>query len=98
MLRCLKDFSIIWASPEIFVTLNLPYERNLVLTNTPGLVQIIERSFRHRNKASEVSQGQPNINEESIRLSYKLADLDEDRISQTTQPALVTGYLEVDIG
>jgi hypothetical protein len=32
------------------------------------------------------------------RLSYKLADLDEDRISQTTQPALVTGYLEVDIG
>ena len=70
----------------------------LNLTNTPGLVQIIEKSFRYRNKASEVSQGQPNINEESIRLSYKLADLDEDRISQATQPALVINYLEVGIG
>ena len=70
----------------------------LSLTNTPGLVQIIERSFRHRNEASEVSQGQPNINEESTRLSYKLADLDEDRISQTTQLALVVNCLEVGIG
>ena len=68
------------------------------MTNVPGLVQIIEKSFRHRNKASEVSQGQPNINEESTRLSYKFADLDEDRISQTTQPALVINYLEVGIG
>ena len=68
------------------------------MTNTPGLVQIIEKSLRHRNKASEVSQDQPNINEESTRLSYKLADLDEDRISQTTQPALVISYLEVGIG
>jgi hypothetical protein len=32
------------------------------------------------------------------RLSYKLADLDENRISQTTQPALVIGYLEVGTG
>ena len=39
----------------------------LNLTNTPGLAQIIEKSFRHRNKASEVSQGYLNISEESTQ-------------------------------
>ena len=39
----------------------------LDLTNTPGLVQIIEKSFRHRNKASEISQGQFNTNEKSTQ-------------------------------
>ena len=39
----------------------------LNVTNTPGLVQIIEKSFRYRNKASEVGQGQSNINEESTQ-------------------------------
>ena len=39
----------------------------LNLTNTPGLVQIIEKSFRHRNKASEISQEYSNISEESTQ-------------------------------
>ena len=39
----------------------------LDLTNTPGLVQIIEKSFRHRNNASEISQGQFNTNEKSTQ-------------------------------
>ena len=39
----------------------------LNLTNTPGLVQIIEKSFRHRNKASEISQEYSNISGESTQ-------------------------------
>ena len=39
----------------------------LNLTNTPGLVQITKKSFRHRNKASEVGQGYPNISKESTQ-------------------------------
>jgi len=39
----------------------------LNLTNAPGLVQIIEKSFRHCNKASEISRGYSNISEESTQ-------------------------------